>query len=116
MRQFDDARFGTATLRPVVEVIHDPLEVVEAAADAQSMFDRAAKRATPWMQRLRQGARPRVRVRSASGVPEFDGRACCADYLRRFDGRADLQFPFETTCPGCQRRFRVRLDLVTETR
>lgn len=104
----DAFRYGLV-LKPVVEIVADPM------GDAMRMVEQAqggAVRAPPtsWMQRHRQ--RGQVQLSEPGRVPTFEGRVCCYEHLRRFDGREDLQMPFETTCPGCARIFRVTLGAV----
>jgi hypothetical protein len=96
-------------LQPVLEIVSDPLAPVQTVADA---LDQVGKRPHGWMKRLRDAVSPRVQVNPTSEVVRLDGRACCAEHVRRYEGRADLELPYEITCPGCGRVFRVKLGLV----
>ena len=91
-------------LAPHVEIVSDPAAVGEALVDL--MIDQRSQ-PTGWLQRLR--GRGAVGVTAIGQVPTFEGRACCYAHLRPFDGRSDLQFPFETMCPGCGRVLRIAL-------
>lgn len=93
----------------VAEIIHDPTQIVE---DALVALEEGTPQATSWMQKLRNPVARRVEVHSVSGGLLYDGRACCGDQLRRYEGRGDVVMPFEVTCPDCGRIYRVRLDLV----
>lgn len=95
--------------RPVAVLIKDPTQV---AQDALDVLEHGQPRATGWMQRLRTDAPRRVSAHAISGATLFDGRICCGEALGRFEGRADLPLPYDVTCPGCGRIYRVRLDLV----
>lgn len=102
-------------IQPICEIVSDPSLVVENALD---VLEAGGRRATGWMQRLRSKDHQvrRAETRSVSGVRTWDGRVCCAEHLRRFEGRGDLAMPFETTCPTCQRVYRIRLDIVANQR
>lgn len=110
MRQMQRlARAGTSqmAIAPIVELVEDPAAVVEAAVDLTV----GARRPTRWMQRMRRGSGT-VSISAESGVPLYDQRVCCGEALRQYEGRGDLQMPFNVTCPECARVFRVRLDVV----
>lgn len=94
-------------IRPIIEIIEDPSAIVEAAVDLLE-----GKRASSWMQRLRGRSSTGAGQRNGSGVPTWDGRACCAEQLGRLANRGDLVLPFDTKCPACQRVYRIRYDLV----
>lgn len=94
-------------LRPVVELHHDPHQLLESALD---VLQHGRPQATSWMQKLRR-AKP-LHHHSVSGAVLYDGRLCCADVLRAYEGRTDLAYPFLVTCPDCERIYRVRLDVV----
>lgn len=100
-------RQGQIRIQPMVIILKDPQSVVEDVVD---QLDGRSGRPTGWMQRMR--GRSAVHVTAVGQVPLYEGRACCYDHLRRFDGRPDLVLPFDTTCPGCAREFRVTLGLV----
>jgi hypothetical protein len=99
---------GNVTMQPVAVLIHDPSQPVEQALE---VLEHGQPRATPWMQRLRKGSGG-VRAHPVSGAPLYDGRLCCGAALRAYDGRADLEMPFDVPCPDCGRIYQVRLDLV----
>lgn len=94
---------------PIVEPISDPLAELQTTED---MLQEAAlgSRPTSWMQKLRRRAKTAgARANPRSGVVRFEGRVCCYEHLVRFEGRQNMQYPFETTCPSCGAGFRVRL-------
>lgn len=98
---------------PVIEIVSDPKRTVEDTADLHERIETGGvSRPTRWLQRL-AGRRPSIDATALGNVPLYEGRACCFDHLRRFDGRTDLEFPFETECRGCQRVFRVTLGFTT---
>lgn len=100
--------FDALQLRVVAELAEDPNHVVETALD---VLQHGRPQATSWMQKLR-GARSPVSRHSVSGSVLYDGRLCCGEALRRFEGRTDLEMPYLVPCPDCGRVFRVKLDVV----
>lgn len=98
-----------ARLQVIAVLKSDPVGVIEREEDERP--DGVA-RPTEWMQRLRGRARSDVGVRPLSGQVTFSGRACCADWLSRYDGRQDQRLPFDTTCPTCQATYTITLKFV----
>jgi len=98
-------------LVPTVEPISDPLAELQTTED---LLNEAAlgKTATSWMQRLRKRKHRGARANPRSGTIRFEGRVCCYEHLVRYEGRANMQYPFETTCPSCGAAFRVRLTAI----
>lgn len=93
-------------IRRYVEVIADPLGLIEDVVDA---FD-GRSTATGWMQRLRHGGRAVGPVTvSVDGVHRYLGRECCYDFLIAFDAKPEIPPDTELECPRCRRRFRVKI-------
>lgn len=100
-------------LRPVITIIEDPNGILQDGTDAYDAGLNGGKRPpTSWMARVAGKANGRLTRTAAGEVPLYEGRACCFAHLRAFEGRSDLPFPWETTCPECRRRFRVTLGVV----
>lgn len=99
---------GSLVFGPIVELLSDPRPVAEEAAEATGALD-APIQPTGWFQRLRNRTIGLSKT-PVGRTPMLAGRSCCYETMHRFDGRADLEFPFTTSCP-CGRVFRIRLGL-----
>jgi hypothetical protein len=97
-------------IQPIARKISDPFKDVEIGAEQLDRFA-GVRPPTPWMQRLANRAKAPVQARQ-SGVTVYDGRACCYEHLRAFEGRPKMKFPFRTSCPNCGTEFEIALSAV----
>ncbi len=105
---------GTTRIRlqPLAEKVHDPLGDAEMAAGLIQDLHEVGRKPTGWMQGLVGRGRSPIRARQ-HGSTVYDGRACCYEHLRAYEGRPNMQLPLTTTCPQCHSRFEIRMRAVT---
>lgn len=110
----DKQRSNRRRIQPVVTKVSDPAGLIISAADRLNQID-GHRPSTGWMRRAASGARSPVESHR-SGRTVYDGRACCYEHLKKFEGRPDMVLPLTTTCPECQAEYRIDWGMATVSR
>lgn len=100
---------GGAQLGPVIEIVSDPFLNVEHAVAVEQQIISGGRRPTPewWKQYASHSGG--IEQTPIGGTMTLHGRVCCYEHMTQMERRlVDLPLPHDTTCPGCQRIFRIR--------
>lgn len=108
-REEANRRARPLTLAPIVEVVSDPLNTIQTSSELLEKAQTEGRQRSSWMQRLRRRSRPGGARAKPSGTVVYEGRLCCYEHLTQFEGRAQMVYPFETTCENCGAVFRIHL-------